>query len=70
VSIIERLDDLRLIALGQAGKKEMVHIFSYPYEQLCKENLSFLSKYFNMVKLGEGLDFSLRGFGFGEDKPH
>lgn len=41
--------------------------FSNPYEQYCKENLSFLMKYLRQAKVSSGLDFMLEDFGFDQD---
>lgn len=35
-----------------------------PYEFICKENFSFLMKLLRIVKMDEGLDFTMRNFGF------
>lgn len=65
VTLIENQEELRLIdELG--GEK--VNIFSNPVEPICKENLSYMLKYLNNIKLGEGLDLSLANFGFQKDK--
>jgi hypothetical protein len=63
ISILERFDDLKVIDSIDKGP---FYFYQHPYEQSCKEHLSWFEKYINMVKIGEGLDFTLKNLGLKE----
>ena len=62
VSIIESQENVMKIE-SRIGDEQMMY-YSNPYEQFCKENWSFLSKYLRQAKMDQGLDFLLENFGF------
>ena len=64
LSLLERFDDLKII---DKIDQDPFYLYAHAYEQYCKEHLSWLEKFLNMIKLGEGLDFTLKDFGFRED---
>jgi hypothetical protein len=63
VSLIESSDHIKLIDTPSGG----LSYYSHPYEQFCKENFSFLSKYLRQAKVSSGLDFLLEDWGFDQD---
>ena len=40
------------------------HYYAHPYEYFCRENLSFFAKLLRSIKMGEGLHFLLKDFGY------
>jgi len=65
VSLIESQENVMKIE-SRVGDEEMMY-YSHPYEQFCKENWSFLSKYLRQSKMDQGIDFLLENFGFHQD---
>ena len=66
--ILSQIDSIFAISLIEliAEFKQLDDLLYYsnPYEQYCKENLSFLLKYLRQAKVSSGLDFLLEDFGF------
>ena len=52
---------------SRTNSNQTIMFYSHPYEQFCKENWSFLSKFLRQSKIEKGLDFLLENFGFSQD---
>ena len=69
--ILSQIDSIFAISLieliNNFKELEGLLYYSNPYEQYCKENLSFLMKYLRQAKVSSGLDFMLENFGFDQD---
>jgi len=59
VAIIEKQKE-EVLTLTNYNTNEKYRYVARPYEQFCKENLSWLDKYLKAVKLHEGLLFNLK----------
>ena len=66
VFLIESQDNIMNIE-SRANSNQTIMFYSHPYEQFCKENWSFLSKFLRQSKMDKGLDFLLENFGFSQD---
>lgn len=70
IAIFEQVDQIQMIKdYGETdGKETEISYLSKPFEAFCKENLSFVTKLLYATKFATGLDFSLKNFGFMEDR--
>lgn len=65
VSLMEKQANIRNL-ISMIGDKNEIGYYSNPNEQFCKENLSFFDKYLTSLKMGEGIDFTMKNFGIKE----
>jgi hypothetical protein len=59
VAIVEKQSE-EVLTLTNHNTKENFRYVARPYEQFCKENLSWLEKHLKAIKLHEGIPFSLK----------
>jgi hypothetical protein len=63
VSVLEKPASDLLKVQDKALGKEILFMAN-PYEQFCNENLGFILRYLKSTKLGEGIHFFIKNWGF------